>query len=135
MKTSLKLAIGSILATGAVFSSSHIAQAGGGVAGSAGSISAEFTTGNALSATAGAVAVGKAGAITTATGSTTDITASAVGYAGALTVVDFNTVDVEYEVARETAANLARLQGNIFNGASKSGTSLLPGANTGVSLQ
>jgi hypothetical protein len=133
MKTSLKLAICSILATGAVFGSSNIAQAG--VGGSAGSISAEFKAANVLSATAGAVAVGKAGAITTATGSTTDITASAVGYGGLLTVTDFNTVDVTYSVARDSNAGLALVQGNTFNGANKSGTSLLPGANTGVSLK
>ncbi len=132
MKTSLKLAICSILATGAVFSSSNIVHAG--VAGSAGSISAQFAPGNALKATAGAVAVGKAGAITTGTGSTTDITASAVGYGGLLTVTDFNTVDVTYSVARDSTG-LGLIQGNTFAGANKSGTSLLPGANTGVTLK
>jgi hypothetical protein len=132
MKASIVFATGLILAAGAVFGSSNIAQAG--VGGSAGSISAEFKAANVLSATAGAVAVGKAGAITVATGSTTDITASAVGYAGALTVTDFNTTKVKYEVAAETDAGLALVQGNTFNGTAKSGTSLLP-TSTGVALQ
>jgi hypothetical protein len=132
MKASIVFATGLILAAGAVFGSSNIAQAG--VGGSAGSISAEFTTGNVLSATAGAVAVGKAGAITVATGSTTDITASAVGYAGGLTVTGFNTTGVIYTVVADTDAGLALQQGNAFAGAA-SGTSLLPGTTTGVSLK
>ncbi len=132
MKASIVFATGLMLAAGAVFGSSNIAHAG--VGGSAGSISAEFGTANALKATAGAVAVGKAGAITTATGSTTDITASAVGHAGVLTVTGFNTAGVTYTVVADTDAGLLLSQGNTFAGTA-SGTSLLPGANTGVTLK
>jgi hypothetical protein len=132
MKASIVFATGLILAAGAVFGSSNIAHAG--VGGSAGSISAEFNAANALSATAGAVAVGKAGAITTATGSATAITASAVGYAGGLTVNNFNSENVEYIVTADSDAGLALQQGNNFAGTTKTSTNLLP-ATVGVSLQ
>ncbi len=65
MKASILFATGLILAAGAVVGSINVAHAGS--AGSAGSISAEFTAGNVLSGTAGAVAVGKTGAFTAAT--------------------------------------------------------------------
>jgi hypothetical protein len=134
MKASIVFATGLILAAGAVAGFSNAAHAG--AAGSAGSISAQFTvTGNALTATAGAVATGKNGAITTGTASLTDTTASAVGYAGGLAVTEFNTAGVDYTVSAETATNQAIAQGNNFDGALKTSTTLLPGATTGVSLK
>jgi hypothetical protein len=133
MKASILFATGLILAAGAVFGSTNIAQAGAG--GSTGSISAEFATGNVLKATAGAVSVGKAGSITGATGTANEITASSVGYAGALTVGSFNTAVVDYGVAAETDGNVALLQGNLFGGTTKSSVNLVPGAGTGVNLQ
>jgi hypothetical protein len=133
MKASIVFATGLILAAGAVVGFSNAAHAGAG--GSTGSISASFSTGNVLSATAGAVSVGKAGSITTATGNATTITASSVGYAGSVLVTDFNTAAVTYEVNVDTNAGLALSQGNNFAGTDKSGSSLLPGPTTGVSLK
>jgi hypothetical protein len=65
MKASIVFATGLILAAGAVVGSINVAHAG--AAGSAGSISAEFSAGNVLTGTAGAVAVGKTGAFSSGT--------------------------------------------------------------------
>jgi hypothetical protein len=137
MKASIVFATGLILAAGAVAGFSNAAHAG--AAGSAGSISAQFSvTGNNLTATAGAVATGKAGAFTTGTasapaGGVADITAVAAGYAGSLSITDLNTVNVDYTVGTETAASLGQAQGNNFDGTQKTSVNLVP-ATVGVKL-
>ena len=137
MKASIVFATGLILAAGAVAGFSNAAHAG--AAGSAGSISAQFTTtGNTLTATAGAVATGKNGAFTTATGSApaggvADITAVAAGYSGALTISDLNTTLVDYAVTAEGATGLGIAQGNNFDGVNKTSVNLVP-ATVGVKL-
>lgn len=138
MKASIVFATGLILAAGAVTGFSNAAHAG--AAGSAGSISAQFTvTGNNLTATAGAVATGKSGAFTTATGAApgggvADITAVAVGYAGGLNISQLGTAAVDYEVISETGTTVIVTQGNNFAGAAKSSVNLVPGPGTGVKL-
>jgi hypothetical protein len=138
MKASIVFATGLILAAGAVAGFSNAAHAG--AAGSAGSISAQFSvTGNSLTATAGAVATGKTGAFTTATGSapaggTADITAVATGYAGTLTITQLNTTGVDYEIGLETLGAQGAAQGNNFNGTAKTSVNLVPGPTTGVAL-
>jgi hypothetical protein len=133
MKASIVFATGLILAAGAVAGFSNAAHAG--AAGSAGSISAQFsTTGNRLEATAGAVATGKAGAFTTGTASTADTTAVAAGYSGALSITDLNTANIDYTIGTETAASLGQAQGNNFAGTTKTSVNLVPGPTTGVAL-
>ena len=137
MKASIVFATGLILAAGAVAGFSNAAHAG--AAGSAGSISAQFTvTGNTLTATAGAVATGKNGAFTTATGGApaggvADITAVAAGYSGTLTITDLGTANVDYGVTAETPTGLGIAQGNNFDGAAKTSVNLVP-ATVGVKL-
>jgi hypothetical protein len=131
MKASIKFATALILATGAVVGSINVAHAGQG--GSAGTISAQFTeSGNNLTATAGAVAVGKLGAVTSGTAGVTDLSATAAGYAGDLTITNFSTNTIGYGAFADT--NLGTAQGNDFAG-DKSGVSLLPGVDTGVKLK
>ncbi len=131
MKASIKFATGLILAAGAVVSSINVAHAG--QAGSAGSISAQFTpTGNTLLSTAGAVAAGKTGAFTTANGTATDISAVAAGYSGALTVTNFGTSTVGYAATDD--GRLGTPQANNFDGAvPKTSVNLVP-ATVGVKL-
>jgi hypothetical protein len=131
MKASILFTTGLILAAGAVVGSINVAHAG--VAGSAGSISAQFTaTGNNLVSTAGAVAAGKTGAFTTASGTTTDISAVAAGYSGVLTVTGFSTSTVGYSAADDTLKSIT--QANNFDGAApKTSVNLVP-ATVGVSL-
>jgi hypothetical protein len=130
MKASIVFATGLMLAAGIVTGSINAAQAG--EAGAAGSISAQFsTTGNNLTATAGAVAVGKTGAFTTSRTNAADISSVAVGYGGGLNVSGINDV-VTYNVTGESAAQLAVVQGNVF--ASAPGLNLLPGPTTGVTI-
>ncbi len=132
MKASIVFATGLMLAAGVVAGSINAAQAG--EAGAAGSISAQFTTtGNQLTATAGAVAVGKAGAFTTSRTNATDISSVAVGYGGGLTVTGINdATSVNYVATGETTAQLGVVQGNVF--ASAPGLNLLPGPTTGVTI-
>lgn len=131
MKASILFATGLMLAAGVVTGSINAAQAAG-EGGAAGSISAEFTaTGNNLAATAGAVAVGKAGAFTTSRGSATEISSVAVGYGGVLTVTGINSAPT-YTLTGETLAENGAAQGNAFTSAPK--LNLLPGATTGVTL-
>ena len=132
MKASIVFATGLMLAAGVVTGSINAAQAGEG--GAAGSISAQFTeTGNSLTATAGAVAVGKAGAFTTSRTNTTDISSVAVGYGGGLSVAGINGT-ANYTATAETTAQLGVVggQGNTF--AAAPSLNLLPGATTGVTL-
>jgi hypothetical protein len=131
MKASIVFATGLILAAGTVIGSINVAHAG--AAGSAGSISAQFTTtGNTLTATAGAVAVGKSIAITTTTATSTgDTTAVAVGSGGTLGAVDFNSATVTYTGGVD--GTLGTAQANNFDGANKSSTKLNP-ATAGLSL-
>lgn len=134
MKASIVFATGLILAAGAVAGFSNAAHAG--AAGAAGSISAQFTTGNTLSATAGAVATGKTGAFTTATGSApaggvADITAVATGYAGTLAITNLNTTN-SYTIGDE--ALVTAVQGNNFAATLKTSVNLVPGPGTGVKL-
>lgn len=135
MKASIVFATGLILAAGAVAGFSNAAHAG--TAGAAGSISAQFTTGNTLSATAGAVATGKTGAFTTATGSApaggvADITAVATGYAGTLGITALNTTSSVYTIGDE--AVVTAVQGNNFAATLKTSVNLVPGPGTGVKL-
>lgn len=131
MKASIKFATGLILAAGAVVGSINAAHAG--QAGSAGSISAQFsTTGNSLTATAGAVAAGKTGAFTTANGTVADISAIAAGYSGILTVSNFSTATVGYAATDD--GRLGTAQANNFDGtAPKTSVNLVP-ATVGVKL-
>lgn len=130
MKASIVFATGLMLAAGIVTGSINAAQAGEG--GAAGSISAEFSAaGNNLTATAGAVAVGKSGAFTTSRGNAADISSVAVGYGGALTVAGINDV-ATYTVTGETTAQLGVVQGNVFGSAPS--LNLLPGVTTGVTI-
>ena len=112
MKASIVFATGLMLAAATVAGSITTAHAGEG--GAAGSISAQFTglTGNALTATAGSVAVGKAAAFTTARTTATNISAVAVGTGGILTVTGINNAIVNYTVTGETATGLGVEQGN-----------------------
>jgi hypothetical protein len=111
MKASIVFATGLILAAGAIANPAYAGQGG-----AAGSISADFIAGNRVDATAGAVAVGKDSAITTARTTATDISAVAVGSAGQLGVTGLNNAAVGYTVAAD--ANLGTSQGNIFNATS-----------------
>ena len=131
MKASIVFATGLMLAAGIVAGSINVAQAGEG--GAAGSISAQFTaTGNQLTATAGAVAVGKTGAFTTARTTTTDISAVAVGNAGGLTVAGINAASVTYTATEEDATQIGVGQANTLTSAPT--LNLLPGATTGVTI-
>jgi hypothetical protein len=131
MKVSIIFATGLMLATGVVAGSINVAQAGEG--GAAGSISAQFTaTGNNLTATAGAVAVGKSGAFTTARTTAADISAVAVGNGGVLAVNGINAAIVDYAVTQEAGGVLGTLQGNTFTSAPT--LNLLPGNTTGVTI-
>ena len=131
MKASILFATGLILATGIVIGAMDAAHAGAG--GSAGSISAQFTaTGNDLTATAGAVAVGKTGAVTSATTTPTGITAAAAGYSGGIVVTKFNDTDISYDAGLDNSVGTA--QANNFNSTAKSGLNLVP-ATVGVSLK
>ncbi|WP_310481747.1 hypothetical protein [Chamaesiphon sp. VAR_48_metabat_403] len=107
MKASILFATGLILAAGAVANPAHAGQGG-----AAGSISAQFSAGNRIEATAGAVAVGKDSAITTARTTADNISAVAVGSAGDLDVAGLNASEVNYEVFAEN--NLDTAQGNEF---------------------
>ncbi|WP_295613740.1 hypothetical protein [Chamaesiphon sp. GL140_3_metabinner_50] len=138
MKASIVFATGLMLAAGIVTGSINAAHAAG-EAGAAGSISAEFSaTGNNLTATAGAVAVGKSGAFTTSRGSAANISSVAVGYAGSLAVTGINdsqaAVGVGYTLTAESAAQLQVAQGNAFNAGSAPSLNLLPGTTTGVTI-
>ena len=112
MKVSIVLATGLMLAAATVAGSITTAHAGEG--GAAGSISAQFTglAGNGLTATDGAVDVGKAAAFTTARTTATNISAVAVGTGGILTVTGINNAIVNYTVTGETATGLGVGQGN-----------------------
>ena len=112
MKASIVFATGLMLAAATVAGSITTAHAGEG--GAAGSISAQFTgaAGNALTATAGSVAVGKAAAFTTARTTATNISAVAVGTGGILTVTGINNAIVNYTVTGETDAGLGVGQAN-----------------------
>ena len=132
MKASIVLATGLMLAAATVAGSITTAHAGEG--GAAGSISAQFTgaAGNALTATAGAVAVGKAAAFTTARTTATDISAVAVGTGGILTVTGINAATVNYAATSENATDLTVVQGNVFNSAPS--LQIIPGPTTGVTI-
>ena len=114
MKASIVFATGLMLAAATVAGSITTAHAGEG--GAAGSISAQFSglVTNGLTATAGAVAVGKAAAFTTTRTTATDLSAVAVGTGGTLAVTGLNAALVTYTVTGETAIGLAVTQGNIF---------------------
>jgi hypothetical protein len=132
MKASILFATGLILAAGTVVGSINVAHAGEG--GSAGSISAQFSAGNKLTATAGAVAVGKSIAITS--GSTglinaEGVSAVAIGSAGAISTVNFNTADVDYTGSPDSLPG--EEQKNDFTGTKKSSVNLVP-SSVGVSL-
>lgn len=153
MKASIVFATGLILAAGTVIGSINVAHAGS--AGSAGSISAEFSAGNVLTGTAGAVAVGKTGAFTSGTsnGGTPaipatgvlgqpgftpgtaatpgDFTAVAAGYGGILTV---NPTGTTFTVAEDLLLGTAGIQANIFDSTNKSSVNLVP-ATVGVTLK
>jgi hypothetical protein len=154
MKASIVFATGLILAAGAVVGSINVAHAGS--AGSAGSISAEFSTGNVLTGTAGAVAVGKTGAFTagTANGGTpaiapvfnvntgalvtpgtpagpSDFTAVAGGYGGILTV---NATGTTFTVAEDLLLGTTGVQANVFDSTNKNSVNLLP-STVGVTLK
>jgi len=115
MKASIVFATGLMLAATTVAGSITTAHAGEG--GAAGSISAQFNGAatNLLTATAGAVAVGKTAAFTTARTTTTDISTVAVGTGGVLTVTGMNAALVTYSVIGESDANLAVGQLNMFS--------------------
>jgi hypothetical protein len=148
MKNSLELAISLICLTGAMVASGSILRADvalAGEGGAVGSISAQFTaTGNNLTATSGAVAVGKSGAFTTARTNTTNISAVAVGNSiGSLVlfgiriptfvVTGVNAQNVTYtSIIAENTAQLGAAQGNTFTAAPT--LNLLPGATTGVNI-
>ncbi len=110
MKASILFATGLILAAGAVANPAHAGQGG-----AAGSISAQFSVGNRIEATAGAVAVGKDSAITTARTTADNISAVAVGSGGDIDVVGLNASVVDYEFFNDD--NLATAQGNEFTSA------------------
>lgn len=131
MKASIVFATGLMLAVATIAGGINVARAGEG--GAAGSISAQFTAaGNNLTATAGAVAVGKASAATSARTTTTNISAVAVGNAGLLEINNINAA-IEYKVATgEDATALAVGQGNTFG--SSPSLNLLPGPTTGVTI-
>jgi hypothetical protein len=146
MKNSLELAISCIFLTGVMVASGSLLRtdvALAGEAGAVGSISAQFTaTGNSLAATAGAVAVGKSGAFTTARTNTTNISTVAVGNSiGSLPlgiptfiVTGVNAQNVTYtSLVPENAAQRGVAQGNTFSAAAPT-LNLLPGATTGVSI-
>ena len=132
MKVSIVLATGLMLAAATVAGSITTAHAGEG--GAAGSISAQFSglISNGLTATAGAVAVGKASAFTTARTTATDLSAVAVGTGGTLTVTGINAAVVNYEVTGETTSGLGILQGNVFDSAPS--LQIIPGPTTGVTI-
>jgi hypothetical protein len=135
MKASIVFATGLMLAAGVVTGSINAAQAAG-EGGAAGSISADFTaTGNNLTATAGAVAVGKSGAFTTSRGSSAGISSVAVGYAGALGVTGINDsspTGVGYTLTQENTTEIAIGQANAFVGGSPNLN--LAGPTSGVSI-
>jgi hypothetical protein len=149
MKNSLELAISLICLTGAMVASGSILRADvalAGEAGAVGSISAQFSaTGNNLTATAGAVAVGKSSAFTTARTNPTDLSTVAVGNSirsisvfgvpvPTFIVTGVNAQNVSYVslLSGETTAQLGVNQGNTFTAAPS--LNLLPGATTGVSI-
>lgn len=129
MKASILFATGLMLAAGVVTGSINAAQAG--EAGAAGSISAEFTpTGNNLAATAGAVAVGKNGAVTTSRTNATEISSVAFGYAGQMNVTNING-DANYLLTAENLTQLGESQRNAFGSAPNLN---LAGPTSGVTL-
>lgn len=149
MKNSLKLAISLILLTGAMVASGSLLRADvalAGEAGAVGSISAQFSaTGNNLTATSGAVAVGKSSAFTTARTNATNLSTVAVGNSvRRLSVFGFpvttflvtgvNAQNVSYVslLSGETTAQLGVNQGNTFTAAPS--VNLLPGPTTGVNI-
>lgn len=150
MKNSLELAISLVFLTGAMAASgsllrTDVAVAGDG--GAVGSISAQFTaTGNNLTATSGAVAVGKFGGITLARTNPTNISTVAVGYSigsdqftgfsdlpgfSKVGVLRFNSQNSAIGVLANSNAELNTPQGNTFTAAPT--LNLLPGTS-GVNI-
>ncbi|WP_295613744.1 hypothetical protein [Chamaesiphon sp. GL140_3_metabinner_50] len=150
MKNSLELAIRLIFLTGAMVASGSILRADvalAGEAGAVGSISAQFSaTGNNLAATAGAVAVGKSGAFTTARSNPTNLSTVAVSNSiGSLSILGVpvptfivtgvNAQNVTYtSLIAESTAQLGVVQGNTFNSGAAPTLNLLPGTTTGVNI-
>ncbi len=148
MKNSIELAISLIVLTGVMVASDSILRqdvARAGEGGAVGSISAQFTAiGNNLAATAGAVAVGKSGAFTTARTNTTNISTVAVGNSiGSLSILGVpvptfvvtgvNAQNVSYtSLIAENTAQRGVAQGNTFTAAPA--LNLLPGTTTGVNI-
>jgi hypothetical protein len=108
MKASIVFATGLMLAAGLVASPARAGQGG-----AAGTISAQFSAGNRVEATAGAVAVGKDSAVTTGRTNTGDISAVAFGAGGQIGLNNVNAGNPEYTVAADL--NLGVIQGNLFN--------------------
>jgi hypothetical protein len=107
MKASIVFATGLMLAAGLVASPARAGQGG-----AAGSISAQFTGSNVVTATAGAVSVGKDSAVTTARTSGADISAVAVGAGGQISLVNVNGAAPNYTIAADT--NLGTAQASNF---------------------
>jgi hypothetical protein len=109
MKASIVFATGLMLAAGLVASPARAGQGG-----AAGTISASFTGSNIVTATAGAVAVGKDSAVTTGRTTTTALSAVAAGAAGEIDLANINGASADYTIGAESATRLGVAQGNIF---------------------
>lgn len=107
MKASIVFATGLMLAASLVASPARAGQGG-----AAGTISASFTGANLVTATAGAVAVGKDSAATTGRTTADDLSAVAVGSGSTISVANINGA-ANYTIAGDDVFTTD--QGNNFN--------------------
>jgi hypothetical protein len=104
MKTSLKLAIGSILASTILINFGSIATAD--QIRKVGVVAIIYDANNNISSLASSIAIGKNTAAGTASIVGNEVATSAVGGAGILTVTNPNTVNVGYSFTPESDTNL-----------------------------
>jgi hypothetical protein len=118
MKTSLKLAIGSILAATILINFGSIAIAD--QTRRVGVVAIIYDTNNNISSLAASIAIGKNAAAGTASIVGNEAATSAIGGAGILTVTNQNTVNVGYSFVPESDPNLGTI--SIKPGLSSSAT-------------
>jgi hypothetical protein len=123
MKNSLKLAIGSILATTILINFSSVATAD--QTRKVGVVAIIYDANNNISSLAASIAIGKNAAAGTASIVGNEATTTAVGGAGILTVIDRDTPNVRYILEPESSSSL----GTISTAPSLSQTAKVESAN------
>jgi hypothetical protein len=107
MKNSLKLAIGSILATTILINFSSVATAD--QTRKVGVVAIIYDANNNISSLAASIAIGKNAAAGTASIVGNEATTTAVGGAGILTVIDRDTPNVRYILEPESSSSLGTI--------------------------